>query len=440
MPILVTAQSYTITTTPTLSYLFNSKNEIGTISNTNKLNLFPLVVGTVPAKFKLIKNNEGLFALVDGTGQVYKATNLNNDEITFTRIDSTRFYGNTFESINFSYKGVIYNFGGYGFWNRNGQLSHFTTGAEWSIDKINKKYTTTNRFYSYLPSEDKLYYIEFPWDAEATFDKISNASVIVFDLKKKENTLLGKFNPKIESSFVYLSIEIASLKGHLRFHDREIYLYRFLTNKIYKLTNSKLKDELLSRAGAELQSAFEDNGRIYYSFINDTTLRSFKISMDDFKEEPYPLYIPLEISNFNWIIFGLPALIIVSIVIFLYINKKKKHLPNLAEKDEIYNTDLSSNEFNTIERSLINKLIEKSNIDSHLTVDELNTILGIKKKTIEIQKRVRTEAINRINHKFNVNYNIETTFIERTRSAEDRRYFNYIINKENSRIYQALHK
>ena len=95
----------------------------------------------------------------------------------------------------------------------------------------------------------------------------------------------------------------------------------------------------------------------------------------------------------------------------------------------------NSNEFNTIESTLINKLIEKSNLESHLTVDEINSLLGIKKKTIEIQKRVRTEAIIRINHKFNVNFNLETTFIERKRSIEDRRYFNYIIIKENAKIF-----
>ena len=95
---------------------------------------------------------------------------------------------------------------------------------------------------------------------------------------------------------------------------------------------------------------------------------------------------------------------------------------------------------NSIEINLINKLIEKSNIDSHLSVDELNNILGIKKKTIEIQKRVRTEAINRINHKFNINFNLETKFIERTRSNDDKRYFNYIIIKKNANIYNGYSK
>jgi hypothetical protein len=56
-------------------------------------------------------------------------------------------------------------------------------------------------------------------------------------------------------------------------------------------------------------------------------------------------------------------------------------------------------------------------------------------EVIEIQKKIRTEAIIRINHKFNVNFNMDTVFIERIRSIEDRRYFNYFINEVNMKVY-----
>ena len=65
----------------------------------------------------------------------------------------------------------------------------------------------------------------------------------------------------------------------------------------------------------------------------------------------------------------------------------------------------------------------------------MNQCLGIKRKTIEIQKKIRTESINRINHKFNVVYDKETVFIERVRSVEDRRFFNYLISQENIKTY-----
>jgi hypothetical protein len=155
--------------------------------------------------------------------------------------------------------------------------------------------------------------------------------------------------------------------------------------------------------------------------------------MNDFKEEDYPIYIPETNYKYLWIVLLLFFISISTLVIYK-ITKRKKNVKQDTMED-YYIVDLNSNEFNSIENTLINKLIERSNIDAHLTVDELNSLLGIKKKTIEIQKRVRNEAINRINHKFIINFNIETTFIERTRSAEDRRFFNYIISKENAKVY-----
>jgi len=432
------SQSYSIPSNPTLNYLYNTKNEIGTISNTRDLNLFPLITGNNKARFKLIKNEVGLFALIDGTGQVYKATYQDQTKMTFTRIDSTRFFGNTFESINFSHKGTIYNFGGYGFWNMNGLLSHFSNNLEWNIDKINKTYFTTNQFYSYQPKESKLYFVEYPRVSEFTFDKTNKTLLIEFDIIKKENKVLGTINKKLTVSNPYFKIDLPSLNGLIASDNNDIFLYNFSANKVFKLINSKIKDELIGKAGAELQTTFEDQGKVYYSFNNDTTLRTFIISMNDFKEEPYPLYIIEHNENFTWVI--IIILSILTCLIIIIIKRKQKKTSAINTKEQTYTNDLNNNEFNTIEKILIDKLIEKSNNDSHLIVEELNTILGIKKKAIEIQKRVRNEAIHRINHKFNVNFNRETTFIERIRSIDDKRYFNYVINKENAKIYTEYSK
>jgi len=433
LTILSYSQSFTIPSNPTLNYLYNAKNEIGTINNSKDLELFPYNVANNQARFKLVKNETGLYALIDGTGQIFKAINCNQSQLTFTRIDSTHFFGNTFESINFSYKGTIYNFGGYGFWNMNGLLSHFSKNSEWSIDKINKTYFTTNQFYSYQSKESKLYFIEFPRNSEYTYDKKENTLVIEFNLEKKENKVLGTLNNKLNLTSPYFKIDLPYLNGIIASDNHEIFLYKFSINKVYKLINSKIKDELIGKAGSELQTTFEDQGKVFYSFNNDTTLRSFIISMNDFKEEPYLLYNPEKNENYIWVI--IIGLIILATLTFLFTKRHRKKLPANTQKEETYIIDLNNNNFTEIEKILIYKLIEKSNLDSHLTVDELNTILGIKKKTIEIQKRVRNEAIHRINHKFNVNFNQETTFIERIRSIDDKRYFNYKIKKENSKIY-----
>lgn len=389
LPVFTIAQSYSINNTPTLTYLFKTKNEIGKISNTEKLELFKPNLKNWKTKYTLIKDQNGLFALLDGTGQVFKATQLDKEKITFTRIDSTEFFGNNFASINFSYKGTIYSFGGYGFWTLNGQLRHFTPGAEWVIDKINKKYGTLNSFYSYQPKTSKIYYVEFKWLAESDNSNIIDNTVIEFDLTNRENKIIGKLNPKIDLAFEYFSIDIPSLNGTLGFNKGEIYLYNFSANKVYKLINKNIKDELISKANFEIETTFENDGKLFYSFNNDTTLRSLSISLRDFKEESYPFYISAYNEADIWLPIFILALILSATLILIYIKRKKKRSPSATTNiEETYSVDLNSNEFNSIEMSLIDKLIEKSKIDSHLTVDELNTILGIKRKRLRFKSEL----------------------------------------------------
>jgi hypothetical protein len=58
-------------------------------------------------------------------------------------------------------------------------------------------------------------------------------------------------------------------------------------------------------------------------------------------------------------------------------------------------------------------------------------MLGIGRKTIEVQKKIRTEAISRVNHKFKVLTGKDLLLVERIRSEEDRRYQKYMIRNEN---------
>jgi hypothetical protein len=432
---LLISQTVTTVATPVLKYLYVNNVNIGSISNTEKQQLFPLIIGNKQANFKLIRNKSGLYALADGSGQVYKATTLTENIISFTRIDSTLFFGNNFKSIKFSYNDTLYSFGGYGFWQMNGLLTHFNPGAEWSINKINKLYNASDYLFSYASDQGKIFYVELPREVESTFEKRERFLTVAFNIKEKENVLLGIINSKIDLSQCDFTIDAPSLKGILAYSNRDIYLYSFLQNKVYKLVNLSIKETLLSNSDDLIQNTFELDSKIYFTHLRDNDLKSIAISINDFVEEPYPLYISVDKDNYVIFYIAIPIIIIIIITAIVINIKKKNNIKQNNEKEEALVKDLNNNEFNTIESTLIFTLIEKSKINSHLTVDELNTILGIKKKTIEIQKRVRTETLNRINHKFNVNFNKETVFIERIRSVEDRRYFNYIINIENIRIY-----
>ncbi len=140
----------------------------------------------------------------------------------------------------------------------------------------------------------------------------------------------------------------------------------------------------------------------------------------------------VEIVNYyQWMFFITLALFLISLYIIYdngYFKKSISEIPLKEEEDPI--------KFSPLEMTIIQLIIEKSNTQQYFTVNELNLHLGVKNKSIEIQKKIRTEAIIRINHKFNVNFQMDTVFIERVRSIEDRRYFNYYINDENAKMYR----
>ena len=79
-------------------------------------------------------------------------------------------------------------------------------------------------------------------------------------------------------------------------------------------------------------------------------------------------------------------------------------------------------------------IMDKSIKNQTSSVEELNQILGLSKKPLEFQKRIRTETISQINNKFKELYKLEEDLISRTRLEEDKRFFNYIISKENIKL------
>ena len=89
-------------------------------------------------KQQLLYTDKGLFLLIDATGQIFKATNWDDAEIEFKRIDSTSYFGFNAESLKIMRKDTIFSFGGYGFWRFNVYLSFFDFKRyEWEISLLN---------------------------------------------------------------------------------------------------------------------------------------------------------------------------------------------------------------------------------------------------------------------------------------------------------------
>ena len=63
-------------------------------------------------------------------------------------------------------------------------------------------------------------------------------------------------------------------------------------------------------------------------------------------------------------------------------------------------------------------------------MEDINFALGLGRKSLEVQKKTRTDTINRINHKFRVLTEDSRDLILRVRSELDKRFYNYVIIKE----------
>jgi hypothetical protein len=424
-----TTQTITIDSNSLFQFLFNYPHKISLFSRTY---ISPLEFKEGTASVKIIKNELGLYLLINGTGRVYKAVSLQNNRVNFQRIDSTINFGFNFSSIDFSFNNDIYSYGGYGYWNINGQLRIYTAHHEWSIVKLDKELDVLDNLNYYSEEKSRLYFVEAPHVIESTNSKTTEYNAIVLNLDKLENKNLGQINRKINISNAKIICSLTHLNGSLICIDYDFYIIDYENNKIYKLINKKLNKLFFSMLNNNFNTFFSIDNKIYFYNKPKNILSSISISKSDFKPEPYPLYkkaIDYELIKYAFLI------TILGFIILLYAYKKIHR--NKVKNNQILEPDKSSNEFTNIEITIIKSLIIVSENNGYLNVSEINEILGIKKKAIEIQKRVRSETINRINHKFNIEYNQKTVLIERIKSKEDARFYNYFINSSNIKIYRG---
>jgi transcriptional antiterminator len=86
--------------------------------------------------------------------------------------------------------------------------------------------------------------------------------------------------------------------------------------------------------------------------------------------------------------------------------------------------------FTETEIALISMLIAKSKTGLTASITEINYILGVKDKNIGMQKKVRSDIFKSINDKFNIFSNSDEILIKSIRSESDKRYYEYMIDKE----------
>jgi len=443
----VFSQNFVVKNNELLNFIYHSKEAIHCITNSfNRNKLITLDNKHLTTYNQIIlKTKNELYILIEGTGHVYKAFGIDEKGIAFNRQDSTYIFGFNSSCIFFSSKDTLYSLGGGGFWEKNGQLRYYSElNNEWQIRKLNKKISTDNTHYYKDPKEKFLYYLQTPYQDPGSNYEFDKYILTKLDIEKRENIEIGEISKPLKKllSADYASnfINIPSLNASLiNFKSGHHYLVNYEKNEVFRLVNTKIMDEIFgSSTGVNITNTFELNKRIYYTKSNDSTykLYSFPISMKDFVKEPYPLYEPFEDEkkSLYFYIGGLCMLLIGGSVFFVKKRKQKTTSISSEPATPVIKKEDNGIDFNPLELELITKMIEQSARGNHFSVEDINTSLGLNRKTLEIQKKIRTETINRINHKFKIKYNLSIDLIERIRSEEDRRYYKYMISGENGRL------
>lgn len=389
----------------------------------------------------IAKNKNGLFIIVFGTGQVYKATAITEKEMAITRMDSTIFWGNNFSSHDFSYNDTLFSFGGYGFWNLNGQLRYFQEGGEWQIFKLNDEHVLNSGFCQLDSKNGKLYYIQLPFNAEAEEKEVKIFSVFQLDLKTKKNKFLGEINLPFNIESAKWNFYSPSLNGIILYSDNGFwYLLQLNQNKVFKLKQKSKIDWINNSAKISRDLMFEVNDSLYMYTNTEDLIRSIDISMNDFEIQRFSIYKAPRNSKYDIIyVFSGISILLFFLTLYLFKKRVKNYKTEENHTAEIENS-LETVDFTELEKLIIDNILTKSKSNATMKVEDLNKILGLGKKTLAIQKKTRSEILNRINHKYKNLYFQETDLIESIRSNHDKRFYNYLINSKNIEIFERGNK
>ena len=353
---------------------------------------------------EFVKTTNANFIVTRGTGMVFKQARQVDSIWKFSRIDSTRFDGYNFDDIKFAYHDTLFSIGGFGFWRNNGQVRYFTENKEWELLIPEIPYGISRRNYWNLDALNGfLYVIITVKELEYKLIKI-DLSNRTWSFEKLPDVIFSEVLSINENP---MQIQLNNETGSLLCFSHKI-IYMNLHDGIVKKPNNDKLLNFVNKYKIRETSYFEAANKLFVFNDNLMSLDSINVEKNDF------ILIKLNVSMYNnpWsliIIFSLIAIIIVSI---LYRYKKKK------KQDWV--------DLNEFEKELLKILTNKKG--RFIDIESLNYILGLSKKSPEIQKKNRSEFLNKLNQKLKEVFNTEDTVIIRVKDEEDKRVFVYQLN------------
>jgi len=393
----------------------------------------------------LIKSKKDLYVYLNASGIVYKfkAENKTKDSLTFVRIDSTEHFGYNINCSPFTYKNSLYNIGGYGFWRFNGHLRIFSEVVkQWDIAKVNREVPVIRLEKPTIWVDSKggkiitLCHIEgndAEKDLEGTGVKQID-SVMMLDLEKRDWKSLGTLDPLIAKTYDISRLISNTKMGLLVNNNRNIELWNLVENKVYQLTDAHYTH--LINSFFNFSFIWSEDSTVYLGKNDFNKIDSILLTSKNLIPTDKKIYKELSILNFDAkSISATLALMVVGGFLF-YGYKRKNKLSSIIRKSTqepaLQSSYPNQHIYSSIELDLISLLISNSKTHNRFTgVDELNHLLGMTNKSIEMQKRKRSDTLRSINEKFAlVSKKEDAILIKRKKADSDGRLNEFFISEE----------
>jgi hypothetical protein len=379
-----------------------------------------------------LNSGKAIFAIPNGTGAVYQFSNSQSN--LFERIDSTLYHGYNYHALNLIYKDTIYSLGGYGLWHVNGQLRYFNANkSEWELKPMDRLLPiTTGNLIDFRNNDGTLYtYLKNDEiEGQANTREKNIDSIYKLSITTGSVTSIGKASEYIKQ-LPNMPIKFYSNYGAILLNSHEAILLDFENNKIFNWQELKIADIFLSGLG-KIKTTLQKDSIIY--FYTENKLDSLVIPIHKMKIVG-PIYINDKLYWVNALFrnaYFLSILIFSIISLILYFTYRHKliieinKLKTIENKKTNYVKEQSEvEEFGNLELEILQLLLLNNNQSDKVNVEIINTILGVTKKSTEVQRKQRSQIIASINIKTKSLLQIDDDIIVRTKSEIDSRIVTY---------------
>lgn len=387
---------------------------------------------------QIIRKGNEIFILIDGTNHLYRLIE-NADQTTMQRVDRAVFAGHNFNSFKFLLHDSLYSIGGFGFNHYNGLLLKYEPNtSDWQHQTLNKEILI--EFNSipgiWLDQDEGVVYkigvrnLYSPDSTEAEQENLSSA-LHLLNLKKRKWLQKGVVNSQ-SGDFINQSVRISwHPSGELilakNASGKRIYLVDYKNNQIRPL--KMWASEKISASFSDSVEDFRGRFLVWHNqdsiniLRSDGILRKHQLSSHEFAAPLAPIWNEkrmsisedLNIYLAGFFLFGCGMLV----AAILFIRKRKSSIIPEAKLQ-------SESIFTRSELEILQVL--QSSVRKELLPDEVNELLGTSKKTIEVQKKQRSDAIKGINEKYRRLSNTSDNLIIQERLSDDRRQVRYLLN------------